>query len=403
MKSIWLSLALTSPSVFGQIHADVKTTLGDFTIELNDADTPRTVANFIGLAEGTRPWVDSVTGAVRTGTPFYDGITFHRVIAGFMSQAGSRKGDGTDGPGYTFRDELSPGLTHSGPYVVSMANSGPNTNGSQFFITAAATPHLDGKHTVFGLVTEGREVVDAINVAPTNGDSGDRVVIESIRIRRIGATAEAFDEHAHGLPTVSRPEGNLGVVAGGPVIWHCAIPLTAGTTFRATRSTSLSSPWEELGESGVLLGFGSDPRSDFPLGTADHPSAFYHLSCAHHPDTCGVATLAGRVVTVDTPSLSGKLRFIFNTAGDGGGVEFVPDEGSAVAGTFTTLSPSLGHYHSGFIASTSLYLGGVAFIPWIKCGWENLEESSVTGRHDSTRYVGGNWLAFDQGDSWISR
>lgn len=405
MKSIWLSLALTSSSVFGQIHADVKTTLGDFTIELNDADTPRTVANFIGLAEGTRPWVDSVTGAVRTGTPFYDGITFHRVIAGFMSQAGSRKGDGTDGPGYTFRDELSPGLTHSGPYVVSMANSGPNTNGSQFFITAAATPHLDGKHTVFGLVTEGREVVDAINVASTNGDSGDRVVIESIRIRRIGATAEAFDEHAHGLPSVSRPEGTLTVIAGGTVTWQSATPALPGATFRATHSTtpSVSGPWETVDDSEVLLGFGSDPRSDFPLGMAEHPRAFYHVSCAHHPETCGVAALASRVVTVDTPSLSGKLRFIFNTAGDGGGVEFVPDEGSAVAGTFTTLSPSFGHYHTGFIASTSLYLSGVAFIPWIKCGWEQLEESEVTGRHDSTRYAGGSWHSFDQGAASITR
>src|SRR5690606_30528949 len=102
---------------------------------------PQTVANFIGLAEGSRAWIDPATGAVMNGEPFYDGITFHRVIEGFMNQAGSRNGLGTDGPGYTFRDETDNGLDHSQPYVLSMANSGPNTNGSQFFVTAGAANH----------------------------------------------------------------------------------------------------------------------------------------------------------------------------------------------------------------------------------------------------------------------
>lgn len=406
MKSACLLFLATAASAFGQIHADVKTSMGDFSIELDHAAAPRTVANFIGLAEGTRSWVDSVSGAVRTGAPYYDGITFHRVIAGFMSQTGSKKGDGTDGPGYAFQDEFAGGLTHSGPYVVSMANSGPNTNGSQFFITAAATPHLDGKHTVFGLVSTGRTVVDAINAVPTTSDKPDTpVVIQSIRIRRVGAAAEAFDEHAHLLPTVTRPDGILRVVPGGQVTWHCPSPLTPGTTFRATRSTALAGPasWEEPEGAFAVLGLGDAPRGDFPLGDSENARAFYHLSCAHHPDAGGISSLVERVITVEVPSLDGELRFVFDATGGGGALQFVPEVGTPVAGTFTALSPSLGHYHTGFIANTSLFLGGTAFIPWIKCGWSQTGESAVTGRHDSTRYVGGNWIAFDRGDASLDR
>jgi cyclophilin family peptidyl-prolyl cis-trans isomerase len=146
--------------------ARFKTERGEFTAELFAADAPMTVENFVNLA--------------RAG--FYDGTTFHRVIPGFMAQGGDPTGTGTGGPGYSFRDELSVKRRHEGPGVLSMANAGPNTNGSQFFITFVATPHLDGRHTVFGHVTSGMEVVNSIRVRDPQTDSqpGDR--IEAIEI-----------------------------------------------------------------------------------------------------------------------------------------------------------------------------------------------------------------------------
>ena len=141
--------------------ATFKTSKGDIRIQLHDDKTPKTCANFEKLcADG-----------------FYDGLTFHRVIADFMIQGGCPDGNGTGGPGYKFDDEFDPSLTHDGPGVLSMANSGPNTNGSQFFITHVATPWLDGKHSVFGHVIEGQDVVDAVQ-------QGD--VIEGISIGEEG-------------------------------------------------------------------------------------------------------------------------------------------------------------------------------------------------------------------------
>ena len=137
--------------------ATISTSKGTIRIELHDDKTPKTVANFEKLA----------------GDGFYDGLTFHRVIADFMVQAGCPKGNGTGGPGYSFEDEFDSDLRHDGPGVLSMANSGPNTNGSQFFITHVATPHLDDKHSIFGRVIEGQDIVDAIQ----QGDVMEKVTI----------------------------------------------------------------------------------------------------------------------------------------------------------------------------------------------------------------------------------
>lgn len=161
------------------LFATFTTSKGKIVCQLEFEQTPMTVANFVGLAEGKLN-----NSAKASGQPYYDGIVFHRVIPNFMVQCGDPTGTGAGGPGYMFPDEIAPTLKHTGPGILSMANAGPGTNGSQFFITHVGTNWLDGKHTVFGRVTEGQDVVNAIA-------QGDR--IETLRITRVGKAAEAFD------------------------------------------------------------------------------------------------------------------------------------------------------------------------------------------------------------------
>lgn len=166
------------------MEATLHTTLGDIQIELFDDRAPRTVENFVGLATGEKSWEDPKTGESKTGDPLYDDILFHRIIDGFMIQTGDPTGTGRGGPGYTFNDEFHPDLRHESAGIVSMANRGPNTNGSQFFITLAPTPHLDDKHAVFGRVTDGMDIVEEIGAAET--DQQDRptedILLKSVTI-----------------------------------------------------------------------------------------------------------------------------------------------------------------------------------------------------------------------------
>ena len=168
----------------GNPTATVHTSEGDIEVELFEERAPRTVGNFIGLATGEREWTDPESGDRVTDQPLYDDVLFHRIIADFMIQTGDPTGTGRGGPGYQFDDEFHDELTHDGPGVLSMANSGPNTNGSQFFITLDAQPHLDGRHAVFGEVTDGMDVVEEIGSVET--DANDRpkedVVLESVTV-----------------------------------------------------------------------------------------------------------------------------------------------------------------------------------------------------------------------------
>ena len=165
--------------------ATLHTNHGDIVVTLFGEQAPTTVANFVGLATGTKEYRDPETGALTTGN-FYDGLTFHRVIAGFMIQGGCPLGTGTGGPGYKFGDEFHPDLLFSKPYLLAMANAGPATNGSQFFITVGPTPHLNYRHTIFGEVAdaESRGVVDTIAAVRTGRMDRpvEPVVIESIEI-----------------------------------------------------------------------------------------------------------------------------------------------------------------------------------------------------------------------------
>jgi peptidyl-prolyl cis-trans isomerase A (cyclophilin A) len=165
------------------LTATIRTNHGDIVLRLFPDHAPKTVRNFTELAEGRREWTNPGTGA-RTTDRLYDGTIFHRVIPGFMIQGGDPLGSGRGGPGYQFADEFHPDLSFDRPYLLAMANAGPGTNGSQFFITTVSTPHLNRKHTIFGEVIEGSDVVDAISRAKTGRADRpiDDVVIESIQI-----------------------------------------------------------------------------------------------------------------------------------------------------------------------------------------------------------------------------
>ncbi len=170
-----------------EVYAHVRTTRGDIVIRLFPDHAPATVANFTGLAEGTKEWTAPGSGEP-TQRRFYDGLFFHRVMDGFMIQGGCPLGTGTGGPGYQFKDEFHPELQFDRPYLLAMANAGPGTNGSQFFVTVQPTSWLNRKHTIFGEVADdaSRQVVDAIATTPT--DRSDRplepVVIERVEIER---------------------------------------------------------------------------------------------------------------------------------------------------------------------------------------------------------------------------
>jgi peptidyl-prolyl cis-trans isomerase A (cyclophilin A) len=177
-------------TVAEELYATLKTNQGDIKVRLFPNHAPKTVRNFTELAQGEREWLDPRTGD-KTTARLYDGTLFHRVISGFMVQGGDPLGTGTGGPGYRFADEFHPELQFDRPYLLAMANAGPGTNGSQFFITVGPTPHLNRRHTIFGEVADGpsREVVDRISTVATG--SADRpvqdVVLQSVVVERTDA------------------------------------------------------------------------------------------------------------------------------------------------------------------------------------------------------------------------
>ena len=165
------------------VYAEFQTSKGKIVCQLEFEKTPLTVANFVGLAEGTKHYSTDGSAPKKQDKAFYDGLTFHRVIPSFMIQGGCPQGRGTGSPGYKFKDECKPELKHDKPGILSMANAGPVSNGSQFFITHVPTPHLDGKHTVFGHVVEGQDVVNKIAM-------GDKIT--TLKIVRVGEKAKAY-------------------------------------------------------------------------------------------------------------------------------------------------------------------------------------------------------------------
>ena len=311
MKPALACLLLLAPAAHAQIFADVSTTLGEFTIQLDHLNSPRVVANFIRLAEGSTPWVDEDTGIVQFNRPFYNGIIFHRVIKDFMSQTGSPRGDGSDGPGYTFRDEVDNGVAHA-VHSVSMANSGPNTNGSQFFITDVATSWLNGKHTVFGSISAGGTIVDAINDTPVTGSLPiTPVVIQSITIRRVGAAALAFDEHAQMLPVVTAPSVTVQHDGSGASLLFAQAARSHAWCYHSPDLADWS-PVERF------LDAQAAPATmlDLSAETAGQPRQFFATSVVGYPaDGLFPGSLSNRTLATATPL--GNFTFVFDAGGGG--------------------------------------------------------------------------------------
>jgi cyclophilin family peptidyl-prolyl cis-trans isomerase len=285
--------------------------MGSFTCRLEYAKSPKATANFISLATGARAWLDVPTGRVRTNA-FYNGLTFHRVIQGFMIQGGSPNGLGTDGPGYVLTDELDPSLQFSGPGVLAMANSGPNSSGSQFFLTVTNTPWLNGSYTIFGEVVGGQGVVTAINQVATDANNKPltNVVIQSIRIRRVGTNAQAFDINQQNLPLVAAVP--LGIRGGsGQITLLFTNNLYADN--RLSMSTNLVS-W-----SSTLLGVDitPPPTNSVPRPT-DAPSQFFTLAQVQYPSsTFAPRTLSSRNLTLLFNGGLGTIAIGFDTVGGG--------------------------------------------------------------------------------------
>ena len=278
-----LLLLLGSPSTgeaqTNGIFADFQTSLGDFTCGLDFTNAPMTVANFIGLAEGERNWLNLETGKVER-RPFYDGLTFHRVVTNFVIQTGSREGDGSDGPGYTFRDEFSTNALHGTAGALSMANSGLNSNGSQIFVTLRPTPELDFVHSVFGRVTSGMNVVSAIGVVPVDGDETPLtpVVLQQVVIRRVGAEAQNFNVHAYGLPEIQPAPVDIRSYPNGVQL---QFPTYLDHEYLLYFSSALSS-WESQR---VDLFIDEPPPGDLVLNfnASSSPRLNFHVPEIHFP------------------------------------------------------------------------------------------------------------------------
>ncbi|MCX6970970.1 MAG: peptidylprolyl isomerase [Verrucomicrobia bacterium] len=336
-----LSLAVFRPEhISAQIYADVTVSggvNGNFTITLEDTKAPITVANFIGLATGQKGWLDLVTGGIRYA-PFYNGVTFHRVIAGFMSQTGSRNGNGTDGPGYTFRDEIDPSLNHQ-PYTVSMANSGPDTNGSQWFISQGTPSHLDGIHTIFGKVTDpaSQAVCAAINAAAT--DSSDRpittVTISSIAVR--GPSLAGFNINPTGLPKVLNGGTVMKVAGVNHALGFDHQPYSAYFGFHTPDLTNWSSMFANSYFHSTAPGAGDIDVTSLAIGSKH----FYRIARVDYSSCVNPiipSSIAGKTLTF--PGLFGSdfIQLVIDPSGSTGSYTMVFSGGVPSTGTITAVN-----------------------------------------------------------------
>lgn len=348
-KPMRLLLFLLFPAALhAQIYADFTVSrggnsLGTFRVLLEHTKAPRTCANFIGLASGQRPWIDVTTGAVRTDTPYYDGLTFHRLIHNFVIQGGSPNGQGTDGPGYSILDEYEPTLRHSSDYVLSMAKAGrPNTGGSQFFITLAATPSLNDKHSVFGRVISGTGIIDGFkNSALFPTGAGDKpvtpIVMDSVVIS--GPSYAGFNLNAVSLrlPHVSGTDMRISrnTVAATMTATYDRQPKTEYMFLQSPDLRTWSVPR-------FILSLDSHDNQEFVITSRAESSYFLNLATVGYdqiPNAPGNLVAAGK--TLRLKFANGQyLDMAFN--GLGGGTWFNSGTSSTGSITFTNWEDQAG-------------------------------------------------------------
>ncbi len=334
---LFFILSMTGSSLRAQIYADVSvsqgtTPLGTFRILLEHQKAPRTVANFIGLATGQRKWVNPRTGAVQIGKPYYDGLIFHRLIHDFMIQGGDPLGNGTGGPGYVFQDEFDPSLSHSDAYIVSMANSGANSNGSQFFITLSAPTHLDQKHAIFGLVINdatypnSRALIDSFKNSTayqTNASNLPNTPITITSITVSGPDLAAFDLEA--------PEYRLPYVNGKTItLRHDSVTSSSALQWEARDSFDYpvyySTNLETWSKPGSILSMEDNPAYSIDITTLTAtPASFYtvvEIDYREVPQAPQDLLTAGSQLTLQP--YGGSLILSFNGS-SGGSWQFVYD------------------------------------------------------------------------------
>lgn len=331
----WFLLgALGAAAQTNGIFADFTTSMGNFTCQLSYSNSPMAVANFVGLATGQRPWLDLVTGQARTNA-FYNGLTFHRVIAGFIIQGGSPNGQGTDGPGYSFVDQFNSQLNFDSPWVLAMANSGPDSNGSQFFVTVA--PYTSGNNTyvILGRVVSGTNVVAAINHVAT--DASDKpltnAVIEQVSIRQVGTAAQGFDLEAYGLPLVTNVPLELRET-GQQFSLAFSNRLYADNRWYVATNLNQWTP----NELGIEV---TPPNSNTVQVAMDAPAKFFRFAQVQYASsTFAPKDVLGKTLVLELSS-SQTNTIVFDT--NGGGTYNLPGLGS---GTVTSYSWSQDAYRA---------------------------------------------------------
>lgn len=332
-----------SGSASAQVYADITVshggaTLGTFRVLLHHERAPRTVAHFVGLARGEIPWIHPASGAVMQDTPYYQGLAFHRLIHHFMIQGGDPLGTGSGGPGYSFTDEFHQTLRHGGRYVVSMANSGPNTNGSQFFITLEAASHLDDRHSVFGEVIDhadvpgSRALIDGFaNPAVFPTSSQDRplepIVIESVVISGPDAANLNPLDPEHAFPRVSLQRFRLHRDQDESFLEWDRLALH---DYPVHFTADLTNGWFRAGNV-ISMDAASNTRVNVE-GLTGGSTAFFSFPAVDYsvaPHFQGSVLSAGNALHLEVDG--GELRLLFH-ANSGGAWTFLPDEGEVISG-----------------------------------------------------------------------
>ncbi|HOC57907.1 MAG TPA: peptidylprolyl isomerase [Verrucomicrobiota bacterium] len=333
------------------IFADFSTSMGSFTCQLDYTNAPRMTANFIGLATGQRAWLDLTTGRARTNA-FYNGLTFHRVIGDFMNQGGSPNGLGTDGPGYALKNEFSPQLVFDRFGVLAMANSGPNSDGAQFFITVAPFTSGNNTYSIFGRVVSGSNVVYAINHVATGANDKPltNVIIQQVNIRRVGTAALAFNINAQGLPIVTNLPLRIAALPGQVSLTFSNRQYADNQLYSAT---NLAGAWT-ADALGIEI---TAPVSNSVRQAKDAPRKFFRLAQVQYASsTFAPKTMYGRTLTLTfTSGLTGTLTIGFNSTG-GGDYTFPPYSPGIVTSYAWTQEPYRGFiwpiYFSGLVPLT---------------------------------------------------